>query len=345
MVRRDHVRRSKQIQRETGKTFHLATRVLPRRVRHATYVLYAFFRVADEVVDDAAGATPEEQRAELERLRQAALGRRETDDPVLSAFADLCVEYDVPDSDVDVFVDAMLSDISTGRYETYEQLEAYMNGSASAVGRMMTAIMDPGRANVERALPHATALGEAFQMSNFLRDVREDIVERDRIYLPRETLERHGVTEAQLLSFDCDENFRAAMREELHRTEELYRRGVAGIEHLPDDCQFAVVLAAVLYADHHREIRRCDYDVLSTTPSLSTGRKLLLLAKTRLRWAFESDPQAVFRTVSDVPYPGESNRGNRDHGPSEAEPTRSLVAPAGIGRRVSEWLRYFTRSE
>ncbi|SFG51309.1 phytoene synthase [Halopelagius inordinatus] len=345
MVRRDHVRQSKEIQRKTGKTFHLATRVLPRRVRRATYVLYAFFRVADEVVDDADGATPREQRAELERLREAALGRRETDDPVLSAFAELCAEYDVPDSDVDVFVDAMLSDIETSRYETYEELEAYMDGSAAAVGRMMTAIMDPGDAAERKALPHATALGEAFQMSNFLRDVREDIVERDRVYLPGETLERHGVTEAQLLAFDCDENFRAAMREELRRTEELYRRGVAGIRHLPDDCQFAVLLAAVLYADHHREIRKRDYDVLSTTPSLSTDRKLLLLAKTRLYWAVERDPETVFRKVSDVPYPRETARGRREHGPSGREPSWSLAAPAVVGRRVSDWLRYFTRGE
>lgn len=345
MVRRDHVRRSKAIQRKTGKTFHLATRVLPRRVRRATYVLYAFFRVADEVVDDADGATPDEQRTELERLRAAALGRRETDDPVLSAFADLRAEYGISESDVDSFVDAMLSDVSTSRYETYDELEAYMDGSAAAVGRMMTAIMDPGEEAEERALPHATALGEAFQMSNFLRDVREDIVERDRIYLPRETLDRHDVTEAQLLAFDCDENFRAAMREELRRTEELYRRGVAGIEHLPEDCQFAIVLAAVLYADHHREIRRCGYDVLSSTPSLSAGRKVLLLAKTRLCWAFESDPEAVFRAVSDVPYSREAARGKRERGPSGPEPTRSLVAPAVVGRRVSDWLQYVIRSE
>ncbi|RDI72421.1 phytoene/squalene synthase family protein [Halopelagius longus] len=345
MVRRDHVRRSKEIQRRTGKTFYLATRVLPRRVRRATYVLYAFFRVADEIVDDAAGATPAEQRAELERLRAAALGRRDTDDPVLSAFADLREEYGVRESDVNAFVDAMLSDVSTGRYETYEQLESYMDGSAAAVGRMMTTIMDPGGAAVERARPHATALGEAFQMSNFLRDVREDVVELDRIYLPRETLDRHGVSEAQLRSFDCDENFRAAMREEMRRTERLYRTGVAGIEYLPEDCQFAVLLSAVLYADHHREIRRRDYDVLSETPSLSTRRKLLLLAKTRAYWAVESDPVAVFRAVSAVTYPEQADPTGREHGPSNPGPAWSLGAPCVLGRRVADWVQYLTRSE
>jgi len=87
MVDDDQIARSKSIQQQTGKTFHLATRLLPERVREATYVLYAFFRVADEVVDDADGVAPDEQRAELEAIRAAALGERATDDPVLAAFS------------------------------------------------------------------------------------------------------------------------------------------------------------------------------------------------------------------------------------------------------------------
>ena len=344
MVEQEQIRQSKAIQRRTGQTFHLATRVLPERVRHPTYVLYAFFRVADEVVDAAETAPPEEQRRRLEELRRQALGREETDDPVLDAFAELRATYDISDADVEVFIDAMLSDIETDRYETYADLEAYMDGSAAAVGRMMTEIMEAPQA--ERALPHATALGEAFQLSNFLRDVREDVVERDRIYLPRETLEKHGVSEEQILKFEYDANFREAMHEELERAEALYREGVEGIRHLPDDCQFAVLLAAVLYADHHREIRRRDCDVLSTTPSLSTSRKLFLLAKTRLYWAIERDPVAVFRRVSVVPYPDE-NESTRDQGHSGPATGRTWWPwpSGGVGRRLSGWLRSFTRGE
>ncbi|WP_089766821.1 phytoene/squalene synthase family protein [Halobellus clavatus] len=341
MVEQEQIRRSKAIQRQTGKTFHLATRVLPERVRHATYVLYAFFRLADEVVDAADTAPPPEQRRRLEELRRQALGEEDTDDPVLSAFAELVEAYDIADSDVNVFIDAMAADIDTDRYETYEELEAYMDGSAAAVGRMMTEIMEPEQP--ELALPHATALGEAFQLSNFLRDVREDVVDRDRIYLPQETLREHGVSEAQVLNFEYDENFRAAMETELERAESLYRKGVAGIHYLPEDCQFAVLLAAVLYADHHREIRRRDCDVLAVTPSLSTPRKLYLLAKTRLFWALERDPVAVFRRVSVVPYPED---GERTQDPGHSGPTRgrSLGAFRRVGR-VSGWLRSFTGSE
>ncbi|MFB6101132.1 MAG: phytoene/squalene synthase family protein [Haloplanus sp.] len=321
MVSDDGVARGKTIQRRTGKTFHLATRLLPERVREATYVLYAFFRVADEVVDDAQGVPPAKQRAELERLRAAALGEEPTDDPVLAAFADLRERHDIGDADVNTFVDAMLTDVSTDRYETFAELRAYMDGSAAAVGRMMTAVMSPERP--ERALPHATALGEAFQLTNFLRDVREDIVERDRIYLPMETLAAHGVTEADLQRFEVTEGFRGAMARELRRTEALYREGVAGIEYLPQDCQFPVLVAAVLYADHHRLIRERDYDVLSTTPQLGTLRKLALVVRTRWHWMWNRDPETVFRRVSAVPEaPGEPGA-DHGHGPNR-----------GLGRRL-----------
>jgi phytoene synthase len=315
MVADEQIAQSKAIQRQTGKTFHFATRLLPERVREATYVLYAFFRLADEVVDDVNGETPEEQRAQLESFRQQALGEEPADDPVLEAFAEMRDRYDIPDSDVNSFIDAMLTDIEKSRYATYDELEEYMDGSAAAVGRMMTAVMETDEE--EKALPHATALGEAFQMSNFLRDVREDIVERDRIYLPQTTLAEHGVSEAQLQRFETDDSFRAAMEAELHRTESLYKNGVAGIKYLPQDCQFAVLLAAVLYADHHRLIRRRNYDVLSTTPSLSTTRKIALFAKTRWHWQWNRDPEAVFRKVSTVSYREPSNHGAErpDHMP------------------------------
>jgi phytoene synthase len=333
MVSDDGVARGKAIQRRTGKTFHLATRLLPERVREATYVLYAFFRVADEVVDDAEGVPPEDQRAELERLRAAALGEEPTDDPVLAAFSELRERNDISDADVNTFVDAMLTDVTEDRYETFEELRAYMDGSAAAVGRMMTAVMEPDRP--ERALPHATALGEAFQLSNFLRDVREDIVERDRIYLPMETLAEHGVSEADLRDFEVTEGFRRAMEYELRRTETLYREGVAGIEYLPPDCQFPVLVAAVLYADHHRLIRERNYDVLSETPQIGLVRKLALVARTRWHWTWNRDPETVFRRVSAVP----DAAGDPDPG---ADRGRDRGLARGLLRNAVDSLRRLT---
>ena len=298
----DNIRTSKSIQQQTGRTFHLATRLLPERIRHPTYVMYAFFRVADEVVDQPDGPPPNVQHERLEGIREAALGNRaaaETaDEAVLSAFQKLRAERDIPDEEVNVFIDAMEMDIARARYETFEDLREYMRGSAVAVGNMMTMVMDPPEA--ETALPHARALAEAFQLSNFLRDVREDIQQYGRVYLPQESLERHGVTEEQLADAEVDESFRAVMQEELARTDELYREGVAGIRYLPDDCQFAVLLSAVLYAEHHRLIRSRGYDVLTETPELTRRRRLWLLARTWWHWRRNGDPEATFYAVSAV---------------------------------------------
>ena len=117
MVEHTQVARSKRIQRRTGKTFHVATRLLPKRIRHATYVLYGFFRIADEVVDAEDTDPPAEQRAELDRLRRAALGEQETDDPVLEAFAEVKAEHGIADGDIPSFVDAMESGFLVGNRE------------------------------------------------------------------------------------------------------------------------------------------------------------------------------------------------------------------------------------
>jgi phytoene synthase len=303
--------RGKTIHRETGQTFYYATRLLPERIREQTYVLYGFFRVADEVVDDSSERPPESQRDQLERIRSAALGTAPAEEPVIEAFSEIREAEGIADGEVDEFIDAMCSDIDTNRYETYEDLERYMRGSAAAVGNMMTTIMDAEQP--DKARPHAMALGEAFQLTNFIRDVREDIRELDRIYLPIETLDQYGVTVEQIEREEFTPEFRWAVRSELRRAEQLYREGVEGIEYLPEDCQFAVVLSAVLYADHHRLIRKQDYDVLTTRPELSTPRKLYLVAKTWWNWRRYNDPVTVFRRVSAVPA-DETTVGDAEHG-------------------------------
>jgi phytoene synthase len=334
MVDSSQLAESKSIHRRTGKTFYYATRLLPERVRRATYVLYAFFRISDEVVDSgergpvvtgvadggASDRAATDQRERLLAIREQALGREPTDEPVLAAFDDLRREVGIDDREVEVFVDAMLTDIEKTRYETYDELEAYMRGSAAAVGEMMTSVMGPE--NPDEARPHAQKLGEAFQLTNFLRDVREDIVERGRIYLPQSTLETYGVTDEQLQRFEVDEAFRDVMRHELRRAEGLYREGVAGIETLPADCQFPVLLASVLYADHHRLIRERDYDVLSATPQLSTLRKVTLVVETRALWAVSKDPERVFARVSGISTGSDHHHGGPDHGAGEASPAR-----------------------
>jgi phytoene synthase len=316
MVEDTRIAESRSIHRKTGKTFYFATRLLPARVRRPTYVLYAFFRVADEVVDAPGDATPAEQRARLEEIRAAALGREPTDDPVLSAFAEVRTTHDIPAEEVEAFVDAMAADVDTDRYGTYADLEGYMRGSAAAVGVMMTVVMDAD--DLETAVPHARRLGEAFQLTNFLRDVGEDVAERDRIYLPRETLDAYGADVADLEARRFTPELGDAIEHELRRAEHRYREGVAGIRYLPRDCQLPVLTAAVLYADHHRMIRNRNYDTVTATPSLGTLRKLALVARTRWHWFWSDDPEAVFERVTGISTTGDRSRPAR---PGKRVPT------------------------
>lgn len=311
MVTTEQLAKSKAIQQHAGRTFHVATRFLPERVRHPTYVLYAFFRVADDIVDDSDPGPREKRRAELERLREAALGKRSTDDPVLAAFDKMRRQHDIPDREIEVFVDAMAADVDPDSYDTYEDLEGYLRGSAVAVAYMMLDVMSPDRKGA--AKPHAKALGEAFQLTNFLRDIREDIAEYSRIYIPRETRSQCGVSRDEIADLRPSEEFSDAVRTELQRTEKRYREGVKGISLLPKDCQFPVLLSAVLYAEHHRLIRERDFDVLSAPPSLETRDYFKLVAQTWWHWRREPDPEAVFYTVSPISESATGESAERTH--------------------------------
>jgi len=308
---------SKAIHRRAGTTFYVATRLLPERVREATYVLYAFFRIADEVVDRTDPPPAPRQREKLAAIRSAAKGDAIDDGElsaeeraVLDGFRSLADRESFDPAEIDVFIDAMAQDIERTRYRTHEELREYMRGSAAAVGNMMLTVMDPDER--ERAEPHARSLAEAFQLTNFVRDVREDVHEYDRVYVPQETLDQFGITEDELRRETANDALRAAIRAELRRTESLYRHGVAGIRYLPEDCRFAVLLSAVLYAEHHRQIRAVEYDVLGGNTSLSTARRLWLVPKTYYHWRRTGDPEAAFYAASAIAE-------------TESDPDRSLA--------------------
>ncbi|MFB6163349.1 MAG: squalene/phytoene synthase family protein, partial [Halococcoides sp.] len=168
------------------------------------------------------------------------------------------------------------------------------------------------------------------------RDVREDVVEYDRVYLPTSSLSAHGVTPDDVRRLEDSSALRATIRSELHRTERRYRHGVDGIADLPEDSQFAVLAAAVLYAEHHRLIRARSCDVISARPDLSIPRRLWVVAKTALSWWRHGDPRTVFDRVSAVPT-------NRDDRPpttlsSRVRGRRQHLA-AALRRRMAGVLR------
>jgi phytoene synthase len=298
------VEKSRKIHKGSGKTFYLATRMFPKRVRHHTHVLYAFFRKADEIVDTTNPIDSQEE--ELEKFKKSATGVKESDDPVLQAFNIVRENEGLQDRDIEAFISSMKSDIDKNRYRTFKELREYMDGSASAVGRMMTDIM--GSTDREKSVEHATALGEAYQMTNFMRDVEEDIEDYGRIYIPIETLENNGSSVDEIKNCDATEELKNALRHEMERTEKLYTKGVEGIQYLPEDCQFAVLLSSVLYSEHHRKIRKDDFEVFDKNMDVSNFRKIRLLVRCRIEWHRNKNPKEVFDKISCVGSPSSTGR-------------------------------------
>jgi phytoene synthase len=184
----------RRVHREHGRSYYLATRLLPAAKRPHVHALYAFTRWADEIVD-AAEVTEREQRLEeWGTAFAAALGGGEVTDPLLPAVCHTVRTYDLDLNDVDLFLRSMATDLKVTNYATYDDLLGYMKGSAAAIGTMMLPILGvvPG---ADRCIAREAAqqLGFAFQLTNFIRDVREDL-DRGRIYLPEEDLDRFGVS-------------------------------------------------------------------------------------------------------------------------------------------------------
>ncbi|GAA2585265.1 MULTISPECIES: phytoene/squalene synthase family protein [Streptomyces] len=237
-----------------GRTYFLATRLLPADRRPAVHALYGFARWADDIVDDtAADATPAERAAALTRLdrllRRSLTGGGPTDEPVVLALADTADRYAIEPAHFTDFMASMRADLTVTDYATYADLRAYMHGSAAVIGLQMLPVLGTVTARA-LAAPHAAALGVAFQLTNFLRDVGEDL-DRGRIYLPADLLAAHGVQRDLLLwsrrTGRHDARVTAALRAAEDLTRGVYREAEPGLAMLDPVARPCIRTAFLLY--------------------------------------------------------------------------------------------------
>jgi len=181
-----------------GKTYYLATLLLPAAKRPPVHALYGFARYADEIVDDLASTLSEQEKADALRTWGASvledLRNGSSEDLIGRALIDTVTKYSIPLNYFEAFMKSMEMDLTVTRYQNYDELMTYVYGSAVVIGLEMLPILgysDP------RAIEAATALGTAFQLANFIRDIDEDI-ERGRIYMPLDELAKFGVSEEML---------------------------------------------------------------------------------------------------------------------------------------------------
>lgn len=254
-----------------SRTFYLASGLLPGAKRAAARALYAFCRVADDIVDQPGVA----QAAQLADWRRRALGAHPAgDDPVALAFADARARFDIPRRYAEQLVDGVSRDLLPERYETFDDLAAYCYGVASTVGLMAMHIVGfAPDADCRRAIPYAVRLGVALQLTNILRDVGADYA-AGRVYLPQGELEDFGLSEADLARGVVTDRWRAFMRFQIKRNRELYAEAIPGIALLAPDGRFAITAAADLYRAILGDIEAHDYDVFGRRARVSTAGKL-----------------------------------------------------------------------
>jgi phytoene synthase len=262
-----------------GRTYYLATLLLPAAKRPHVHALYGFARHADDVVDDAP-LTPVEKAHALARLADEVAGGRGTH-AVTRALLHTLARWDIPVAHVQAFLGAMARDLDTSSYKTYDDLLAYTEGSAAVIGLQMLPLLEPV-VPLEIAAPYARDLGTAFQLTNFLRDVGEDL-DRGRLYLPLEDLESYGVTWEQLQQRVVDGRVRRLLAFEIARTRELYRLAAQGVRLLHPTSRPCIETALSLYGGILDVIEREDYPVLSRRVSVSPARRLRVAVPALLR--------------------------------------------------------------
>lgn len=284
---------------EHGRTYYLATRLLPPERRPAVHALYGFARTVDDVVDVDCAARPPAERAAAVDLVEShlddALAGRPVTDPrtgaVVAALADTIRRYDIPVAHFRAFLDSMRMDIPgtptfRASYPDMDALRRYMHGSAAVIGLQMLPVLGTTTSLAE-ASPPAAALGEAFQMTNFIRDVGEDL-DRGRVYLPADTWTAFGVDEDLLRhcrrTGTVDPRLRRALAHFAAVTRALYRQAEPGLDMLEPRVRPGMRAAFVLYAEILDEVEISGFRVLDRRATVPRHRRLAvalpLLART-----------------------------------------------------------------
>ena len=272
--------RCRTLHKQHGRTYYLATRLLPAWKRRHVHALYGFTRYADEIVDRTE-ALPAEQRAA--RLTEwsdrfvAGLRGEPVDDPLLPAVLHTIAVFDLDVDDFATFLRSMAMDLTITSYETYDDLLDYMEGSAAVIGTMMLPIL--GTSDRVAAREPARQLGLAFQLTNFIRDVAEDL-ERGRVYLPLEDLARFGLTPADLRP--GNPTTKPLIAYEVSRARRHYALAAPGIPLLDPASQACIRTAFHLYGGILDEVQAADYDVFGRRATVPNRRRAAVAIRSLL---------------------------------------------------------------
>jgi phytoene synthase len=264
----------RQLNAKHGKTYYLATLLLPPEKRPYVHALYGFARYADEIVDDLASTLSDQEKAEqLNTWGKNFLDifeTGETTDPICIAVLDTVRRWEIPREHFEAFLHSMTMDLTVQEYETYEDLLEYVYGSAAVIGLEMVPILGPLHKDAYEA---AKKLGIAFQLANFIRDVDEDL-DRGRVYLPIKELAQFGVTREMLEERVLTREIVEALKFQIARVRQLEAEAAPGIAMLEASSRPCIEAASTLYCGIVDEVEKIGYDIFNQRAKTSTARRI-----------------------------------------------------------------------
>jgi phytoene synthase len=306
-----------------SKTFFAASRLLPLRVRAASIALYAFCRVADDMVDE--GGDPDANLQILQQRLDLIYAGTPSDCVEDQALAIVVQQHQLPRILLDALLEGFAWDAQGRRYDTLEDLHGYCARVAGTVGAMMCWIMG---SRSERTLARACELGLAMQLTNIARDVGED-ARNARLYLPRQWLVEAGVdASAWLTQPVSNAAIKSLTARLLHEADGLYSQAQAGIAELPPDCRAAILAASTIYGEIGQQLRREGLDSITHRTVVGTRRKLVLLARAWAQSGWittrteQPAPLAAIRFLIDGCQADVLARNNEKFFPNRAMPQR-----------------------
>ena len=242
-----------------SKSFYISARMLPRERRWATFALYGFCRYADNLIDNPRSRTTKELEEEVNFISKElkrAYRTGESEHPILKPFVVVALKYGIPIEYPLELLKGVLMDIKITRYQTFDDLYLFCYRVAGVVGLMMTYVLGY---KTSKAFQYAEKLGIAMQLTNILRDIKED-KNMGRIYLPQEELVHFGVTEDDMINERMTANFRGLMQFQVERAHQYYKEADKGIPMLERKAQFAIYSASKIYQGILRKIEARDYN-------------------------------------------------------------------------------------
>ncbi|MDD3375182.1 MAG: phytoene/squalene synthase family protein [Candidatus Omnitrophica bacterium] len=263
-------KQAEKITKKNSKTFYLCSFFLPKQKRLAAYSVYSICRLSDDAADISTNR--KKDLAKIQDNIQKCYNNQELFDPILCAFRKTIQNYDIPKKYFDELLEGMSMDLEKTRYTNFDELYTYCYRVAGVIGLIMLKIFNYTNPLAEL---HAVELGIAFQLTNIARDIKEDF-ELGRIYIPKQNLMKHKITESDIKTHNTKENFKNLMIDHIKLTRLYYSKASRGIQFIADTrCRFVTFLMMTLYSEILNEIERNNYNIFSKKVFISLKTKII----------------------------------------------------------------------